>query len=122
MTVLNTHQGLCRYYKVAFDFASAPARFQRPVESFLRELPRVKVVYLNSIIVADKENDKSTLRQGLQRQRDNSIKLNEAKYRFRERQVAFLGHTTDVQGLHPQREKLKAVTAALRPTSVSQLK
>lgn len=121
MTVLNTHQGLYCYNRLAFGIASAPALFQRRIESLLQGLPRVQV-YLDDIVIAEKKHDTSTLRQVLQRLRENGLKLNRAKCRIREKQVSFLGHRIDAQGLHPERTNLEAVTEAPRPTSVSQLK
>lgn len=53
MAVFNTHKGLFAYNRLAFGIASAPALFQRCIESLLQGLPRVKV-YLDDIIVAEK--------------------------------------------------------------------
>ncbi|KAL3189259.1 hypothetical protein MRX96_002929 [Rhipicephalus microplus] len=64
----------------------------------------------------------ATLRQVFQKLRDNGLRLNKAKCRFREKEVQFLGHMIDANGLHPLRDNLEAVTAAPRPASVSQLK
>lgn len=121
MTVLNTHRGLYCYNHRAFGIASAPTRFQQRIESLLSGLPWDKV-YLNDIIEAEKANDTSTLRQGFQRLRDNGLKLNRAKCKLREQQVSFLVHKIDAMVLRPQRDSLKVVTAAPRPTSVSELK
>ncbi|XP_077512379.1 uncharacterized protein LOC144123426 [Amblyomma americanum] len=113
MAVLNTHKGLFAYNRLAFGIASAPALFQRRLESVLQGLPRVKV-YLDDIIIAEKENDGSTLRQVFERLRDNGLKLNLDKCRFREKQVTFLGHKIDATGLHPP-QNMEAITAAPRP-------
>ncbi|XP_049268704.1 uncharacterized protein K02A2.6-like [Rhipicephalus sanguineus] len=116
MTVINTHQGLYSYNRLAFGISSAPALFQRRIESLLRDLPRVRV-YLDDIIIAEKQQDTSTLRQVFQRLRDSGLQLNKAKCRFREREVQFLGHKIDTTGLHPLRDNLEAVTAAPKPES-----
>ncbi|XP_037501564.1 uncharacterized protein K02A2.6-like [Rhipicephalus sanguineus] len=100
MAVLNTHKGLFAYNRLAFGIASAPALFQRRLESILQGLPRVKV-YLDDIIIAEKQNDDSTLRRVFERLRDNGLKLNLDKCRFRGKQVSFLGHKIDATGLHP---------------------
>ncbi|XP_049267208.1 uncharacterized protein LOC119375361 [Rhipicephalus sanguineus] len=116
MTVINTHQGLNSYNRLAFGISSAPALFQRRIESLLRDLPRVRV-YLDDIIIAEKQQDTSTLRQVFQRLRGSGLQLNKAKCRFREKEVQFLGHKTDATGLHPLRDNLEAVTAAPKPES-----
>ncbi|XP_049267408.1 uncharacterized protein LOC119376595 [Rhipicephalus sanguineus] len=115
-TVLNTHRGLYCYNRLAFGIASAPALFQRRMESILLGMPNVQV-YLDNIIVAEKRNDTSVLRQVFQRLRENNLKLNKAKCRFREAQVAFLGHRIDADGLHPLQDNLEAVHAAPKPAS-----
>ncbi|XP_037561542.1 uncharacterized protein K02A2.6-like [Dermacentor silvarum] len=117
IAVLNTHRGLYCYNRLAFGIASAPALFQRRMESILQGLPNVQV-YLDDIIVAEKENDTSVLRQVFQRLREHNLKLNKAKCRFREAQVSFLGHRIDAKGLHPLQDNLEAVLAAPKPTSV----
>ncbi|XP_077497988.1 uncharacterized protein LOC144108691 [Amblyomma americanum] len=113
MAVLNTHKGLFAYNRLAFGITSAPALFQRRLESVLQGLPRVKV-YMDDIIIAEKENDDSTLRQVFERLRDNGLKLNLDKCRFREKQVTFLGHKIDATGLHTP-QNMEAITAAPRP-------
>nr|XP_050046411.1 uncharacterized protein K02A2.6-like [Dermacentor andersoni] len=117
MAVLNTHRGLYCYNHLAFGIASAPALFQRRMESILPGLPNVQV-YLDDIIVVEKENDKSVLRQVFQWLREHNLKLNKAKCRFREAQVSFLGHHIDAKGLHPLQDNLEAVLATPKPTSV----
>lgn len=78
------------------------------MESILQGLPNVQM-YLDDIIVAEKENDTSVLRQVFQRLRVHNLKLNKAKCRLREAQVSFLGHRIDAKGLHPLQDNLEAV-------------
>nr|XP_054923966.1 uncharacterized protein LOC126526126 [Dermacentor andersoni] len=113
MAVLNTHKGLFAYNRLAFGIASAPALFQHRLKSAMQGLPRVKV-YLDDIIIAEKQNDNSTLRQVLERLRANGLKLNRDNCRFRENQVSFLGYKIDATGLHPP-ENMEAITNAPIP-------
>ena len=48
--VINTHKGLYRFNRLPFGVSSAPAIFQRMIESILGELPHVSV-YLDDILV-----------------------------------------------------------------------
>ncbi|XP_075535174.1 uncharacterized protein LOC142570712 [Dermacentor variabilis] len=112
----HTQRGRYCYHRLAFGIASAPALFQRRMESILQGLPNVQV-YLDDIIVAENENDTSVLRQVFQRLREHNLKLNKAKCRFRVAQVAFLGHRIDANGLHPLQDNLEAVLSAPKPTS-----
>nr|XP_037282377.1 uncharacterized protein LOC119175541 [Rhipicephalus microplus] len=116
ITVLNTHKGLFCYNRLAFGIASAPALFQRRIEAVLQGIPGVKV-YLDDIIVAEKEYDTTILRQVFERLRANGLTLNKEKCHFREKEVVFLGHRIDAKGLHPLQDNLEAVLAAPPPTS-----
>ncbi|XP_075539194.1 uncharacterized protein LOC142573853 [Dermacentor variabilis] len=109
--VEHTHKGSFAYNRLASGIASAPALFQRRLESVRQGLSRVKV-YLDDIIIAEKQN--SILRHVLGRPRDNGLKLNRDKCRFLEKQVSFLGHKIDATGLHPP-ENMEAITDAPRP-------
>ena len=51
--VINTHKGLFRYNRLPFGVSSAPAVFQRVMESVLQGIPNV-VVYFDDILVAGK--------------------------------------------------------------------
>ncbi|XP_049275490.1 uncharacterized protein LOC119405884 [Rhipicephalus sanguineus] len=116
IAVLNTHKGLFCYNRLAFGIASAPALFQQCIEAVLQGLPGVKV-YLDDIIVAEKAQNTTLLRQVLERLRANGLTLNKEKCRFREKEVVFLGHRIDARGLHPLQDNLAAVLAAPPPTS-----
>ena len=54
---LNTHQGLYRYTRLPFEVASAPALFQKLMDTFLRGIPGV-ICYIDDILVTgDSEED-----------------------------------------------------------------
>ena len=50
MVTINTHQGLYHYTKLPFGVSSAPAIFQRTMDSILQGLPRV-ICYLDDILI-----------------------------------------------------------------------
>lgn len=120
MAVLNTHKGLYHYNRLAFGIAPAPAPSQRGIKSLLYGLARVNV-YLDNIIAAKRKLSvhRHTSRRFSGYNTMASSYIHQAKYRFREKQVSFSEHKIDVMSLHPQRDNLKLVTAAPRPTSVS---
>lgn len=80
--------------------------------------------YIGDILVADfDETDYlNTLSQVFAKLSAARFKLNKSKCQFNKSSVTYLGHVTDVQGLHPTDEKLKAVRDAPRPKDVASLK
>ena len=48
--VINTHKGLYQYTRMPFGISSAPAIFQRAMDSILQDLPKV-LCYLDDILI-----------------------------------------------------------------------
>ncbi|XP_037509143.1 uncharacterized protein K02A2.6 [Rhipicephalus sanguineus] len=116
LTVINTHKGLFCFNRLPFGISSAPAIFQRHMDSLFKDLPGVQA-YLDDIIVAEKRNDTSLLKQVLQRLRDYGLRLNIKKCTFRQEEVTFLGLRVDANGLKPKDDNIEAVLQAPVPKS-----
>ncbi|XP_065176516.1 uncharacterized protein K02A2.6-like [Sycon ciliatum] len=80
LLTLNTHLGLFRLNRLPYGIASAPALWQRAMDSLLRDLPGVKCM-IDDIIVTGRtpEEHLNTLMKVLQRLADAGLKLNLAK-------------------------------------------
>ena len=59
---INTHKGLFVYNRLPFGVSSAPAIFQRTMETLLRGLPGV-AVYLDDILVTGKTTEEHNYRE-----------------------------------------------------------
>ncbi len=108
--VINTHWGLFRYKRLPFGVSSASGIFQRVMESILKGIPGV-TVYIDDILVtatADEEHlaslDETLTEAGLRLRRD--------KCKFLAPLVEYLGYLIDVEGLHPTKEKVRAIQDA----------
>ena len=53
---INTHKGLFRYNRLPFGVSSAPAIFQRAIETLLKDIPGT-VVYIDDILVTGKDDE-----------------------------------------------------------------
>ena len=58
-TTINKHKGLFRYNRLPFGVASAPAIFQRTMDSLLQDLPHV-CVYLDDIVITGPTDEAHT--------------------------------------------------------------
>ena len=120
---INTHKGLFRYTRLPFGVASAPAIFQRIMESILRDLPHV-CVYLDDILVTGESEAAHlcNLATVLDRLESAGIRLKREKCAFMLPEVEYLGHRISARSLQPLASKVRAISEAPTPTNVSQLK
>ena len=70
--------------------------------------------YLDDILIMgrNKEEHDEVLEQVLQRLQDHGIRLTHSKCKFSQESMEYLGHRIDAAGLHPTKEKIKAVVNA----------
>ncbi|XP_039887198.1 uncharacterized protein K02A2.6-like [Simochromis diagramma] len=120
---VNTSRGLFTYNRLPFGVASAPAIFQRTMESLLKGIPHV-AVYLDDILVTgvDEVRHLQNLDEVLTRLEEAGLRLKRCKCAFMQEKVEYLGHIVDAQGLHPVEKKVKAIMDAPTPTNVTELK
>ena len=121
--IINTSKGLFKYNRLPFGISSAPAIFQRVMESLLQKLAHV-VVYLKDILIT-RENDEEHLRflaEVLNRMKQSGLRLNRTKCEFMSASVTYLGHCIDAQELHPTSDKIDAIQKAPTPKNLTQLR
>jgi len=121
-TTINTHQGLYRYTRLPFGIASAPAIFQRAMDTILQGLPHV-MCYIDDILItgATEKEHLQNLEAVLRRLKHEGIILKKSKCSFLQTSVEYLGHCIDGEGLHTTDKKVKAVQQAPRPSNPQQL-
>ena len=120
---INTHRGLYQFNRLPFGVASAPAIFQRSMETLLRDLPGL-FVYLDDILITGSTlaEHLANLEGVLKRLSEAGLRLNKEKCAFFLEQIEYLGHTIDAQGVHPTGEKIKAIKNAPQPKNVTELR
>ena len=120
---INTHQGLYQFNRLPFGVASAPAIFQRTMETLLRDLPGV-AVYLDDILIMGRCLDEhlQNLDRVLERLAAAGLRLNRDKCSFLQTLIEYLGHVIDAQGLHPTEEKISAIKNAPTPKNITELR
>lgn len=120
---VNTHKGLYRYQRLPFGVSSAPAIFQRTMETLLQGIPNV-CVYLDDILVTGPSSEKhlQNLDSVLTRLEDAGMQLKKGKCSFMMEEIETLGHKISREGLQPAQTKIQAVAHPPDPTRVSELR
>lgn len=123
LTTINTHKGLYKYTRLVFGLASAPAIFQRTMETLLAGLDGV-LVYLDDILVTGKNKSEHVkrLHEVFSRLEQAGLVLQKEKCSFFQDSVSYLGFIVDKQGIHKSPEKVKAILKAKVPSNVTELK
>ena len=123
LTTITTHQGLYRYTRMPFGISSAPAIFQRTMDTILQGIPNV-ICYIDDILVtgSTEENHLSNLSDVLCRLEKYGLKAKKIKCEFMMESVEYLGHKISAQGIHPLEAKKEAILQAPQPENLQQLR
>ena len=122
LLTINTSKGLFQYRRLPFGVSSAPAIFQRTIESILRGLPHTSV-YLDDILVTgrDEEEHLRNLDAALTRLKEAGVRLKREKCAFLVSEIQYLGHRLSARGVRPTTDKVRAIVDAPTPQNVHQL-
>ena len=120
---VNTHRGLYRYNRLPFGIASAPALFQKLMDTVLQGIPHV-ICYIDDILVTGVNNADHlrNLASVLQQLKHYGFRLKKNKCEFLMSSVEYLGHRIDAEGLHAMPSKLQAIVQAPAPKNVQELR
>src|SRR5690606_5336831 len=123
-TAFITPDGLYHFNVMTFGLSNAPATFERLMDSVLRGLKwQICLCYLDDILVFSStfEEHLARLRSVLNALSQAGLQLNHKKCHFGQRQAKVLGHVVDASGVHPDSEKVRAVTEFPLPKNVKEL-
>ena len=117
------HKGLYEYTRLPFGVASAPAVFQRIMDTILQGIEGV-ACYIDDIIITSRTTEEhlERLEEVLKRLLRHGLHVKKSKCCFLQPSVIFLGHCIDAEGLHPTEEKLKAIVEAPAPKNIQELR
>ena len=120
---INTHKGLYTYNHLPFGVASAPAIFQRMMDTVLKGITGVSC-YIDDILVtsADEESHLRVLEEVFKRLKQHGFRLKLEKCEFLLGQIEFLGHIISKDGIQPTPSKVEAIVNAPVPKNVQQLR
>lgn len=118
-------RGLYQWRVMPFGLHSAPATFQRALDSVIGpELEPYAFAYLDDIIVIGKTLDDhlANLGEVLRRLRAANLKINPEKCEFFKRETKYLGHVVSGQGIHTDPDKVAAIQEMPAPLCLKELR
>ncbi len=117
---INTPKGLYQYTRLPFGIASAPAIFQRTMDSILQGIDGV-ACYIDDIVITGKDDEEhlARLEKVLRHLLRHGVHVKLAKCKFLQPSVNFLGHRVDADGIHTTDEKLKTIVEAPAPKNIA---
>ena len=123
LVTINTHKGLYRFNRLPFGIASAPALFQRAMDTILQGIPHV-ICYIDDILItgSTEEEHLRNLEEVLKRLQHHGVLLKASKCAFLQDSVEYLGHIVDKKGLHTMFQKVEAVKLAPVPKNQQDLR
>ena len=128
LTTFWTPFGRYRFLRMPFGISTAPEEFERRLQECLADLPGVKVLRDDILVVgygdtqelAERNHDRN-LKELLNRASEVNLKLNSKKMNLRKTEVKFMGHLNTKDGLKPDPDKIKDIENMPKPTSKQEL-
>ena len=123
VTTLNTPWGLYQHQFLPFGLNVSPGIFQKSIDHLLSGLSNTRA-YQDDIIVYGKskqEHDKHLLRL-LQTLNEANVRINAKKSEIGVKKLKYLGYIINGEGISADKERVKALSLAPKPSSAEQLR
>lgn len=123
-TAFIAQDGLYEFNVMPFGLTNAPATFQRMMDLVLAGVKwQSCLVYLDDIIIFSKDFDThmTHLAEVLQRLERYDLKIKAQKCALCLKVIKYLGHMVSGEGIRPDPDKVVALDAMRRPTTLKQL-
>jgi len=120
-TAFTTGSGLYHWIRMPMGLCNSPSTFQRAMDHVLNDLRwQDCLLYLDDLMVFSKDFDEHLERLGkvFEKLRSSNIRLKPSKCKFLQKEVEFLGHVVNEEGLRPNPKKLEAIRFFKTPKTV----
>ena len=125
LTTFQTPWGRYRWLRMPYGISPAPKCFQQQLDQCLEGLTGVYKIADDLLIIGQGETEEEAnqdhdrnLKGLLDNCRAKNIKLNKDKFKFKCKEVSFIGHVLSKDGLKPDPKKVEAITKMERPADV----
>ena len=123
LTSFITDEGVYQFNRLIYGINDAGDIFQQCLQSKISDLHGVKCISDDIIVYSKDINEhKEILSKLFERLQENGFKVNGNKCLIGQNSVSFFGIILSADGIHPDPEKVKCLSNANPPTTVSELK
>ena len=121
-TAFTSQFGKYEYVKVPFGLAQAPAYFQELMTGVLKDLP-FAMAYLDDIIIysSTPEEHLQHIKTVFEKLRHVKLSMKLSKCHFFAKEIQYLGHILDMEGIRPVPAKTEAIKAMHPPVNPKQV-
>ena len=123
-TAFRTHYGLYEFNVMPFGLTNAPSTFQDMINHILSDVLDIGVLaYIDDILVyaqTEEEHDR-LIKNVLERLQQNGLAVSPEKCVWKAEEVEFLGYIIGRNGISMSQDKVEAVLAWERPTSIKEV-
>ena len=123
-TAFRTHYGLYEFNVMPFGLTNAPSTFQDMMNHILSDVLDIGVLtYIDDILVCaqtEEEHDR-LIKNVLERLQQNGLAVSPEKCVWKAEEVEFLGYIIGRNGISMSQDKVEAVLAWERPTSIKEV-
>lgn len=116
LQTLSTQKGTWKVNRLIFGIKIAPNIWQKFMDKTLQ------VQGHDGVQGSSEQQLLLRLRNVLEKLKENNLCVNKDKCAFFQKNINYLGHTIDKNGLHNNRDKLKALLKAEYPTDIAELR
>lgn len=117
--------GLFRFKRMPFGLKNAPSTFQRLIDRLKNSLPDIVILaYLDDLIIISTsfEEHLADIERLFKQLNKYNLRANRDKCVFFRTSVKFLGHIIAENGIHPNPDKISAISKMIPPKNLSHLK
>ena len=117
--------GFWRFSVMPFGLCNAPATFERLMERVLNQLQwQICLCYLDDILIFGQTvaQHLERLRKVFQRLREAKLKLKPKKCHFFQKEVTFLGHIVNAEGVGTESSKVQKITESPAPQNLTEVR
>uniref|UniRef100_A0A0N5BZL7 Reverse transcriptase domain-containing protein n=1 Tax=Strongyloides papillosus TaxID=174720 RepID=A0A0N5BZL7_STREA len=111
-----THRGIYQYKVMPMGLTGSPDKFQDIMDKVLSNIPDC-YIYLDDILTCsqDEESHIHNINSILSRIAEYNMKITLNKCQFGQKNAQYLGYIIDFDGIHPNPDKVKAITDKREP-------